>query len=80
MVMQQIGIIVLLDNGTVKYAKNVYDNATNTSSFSEFKDYTLTDVTGLVNLQMKSKSGRYIQCVGATTSDGVTHILPYDMP
>lgn len=72
-------IIALLDDGTIKYAAHDYKVSQSGASL-EFKNYSLTDVVGLVQLQMKTTSGKNIQCVGAITSDGVTHLLPYEMP
>lgn len=67
--------IVLLDDGTIQYAKT-----TATSLELEFKKYTdFTDVVALVKLG-STEHGKGANFIGAITSDGVTHILPYEMP
>lgn len=71
-------IIVLLDDGTIRYAFNTYSNYE--TGKVEFKEYELKDVVSLVNLGATGQSGKNATCIGAITSDGVTHILPYDMP
>lgn len=66
--------IILLDDGTIKYSLIKYGVADYTL---EIKDYNLKDVVGLVNLEYTTSSNIRGTCVGAITSDGVTHLLPY---
>ena len=67
-------MIVLLDDGTIKYSKVEYEGTT-----LEFKDYTaIKDAVALVTIG--STNGRAQVGVGAITSDGVTHVLPYELP
>lgn len=67
-------MIILMDDGTIKYSLIEYEATT-----LEFKDYTqVKDVVALVNVA--NASGRPMVGVGLITSDGVTHILPYEMP
>ena len=67
-------MIILMDDGTIKYSLVEYG-----ATSLEFKDYTqVKDVVALVNVA--NASGRPMVGVGLITSDGVTHILPYEMP
>lgn len=64
-------IMVLMSDGTIQYAKKVYQE------FGlEFKTYPLENVVRLVNVSYGTPSGREITNVAAITSDGVTHIIP----
>ncbi|MBQ8379696.1 MAG: hypothetical protein IJX34_02655 [Clostridia bacterium] len=67
-------IIILMDDGTIKYSLVEYESTT-----LEFKDYSeIKDAVALVNLG--TTNGKPQVSVGVITSDGVTHILPYEMP
>ena len=68
-------IIVLLDDGTIQYALKNYD-----TTDLQFKEYDLKDVVRIMQVAVKTTNGRITSRVGAITSDGYTHILPYDMP
>ena len=68
-------IIVLLDDGTIQYALKNYD-----TTDLQFKEYDLKNVVRIMQVAVKTTSGRATSRVGAITSDGYTHILPYDMP
>ena len=70
-----LNAIILFDDGTIKYVFGSYGV---TDADIEIKDYTLLkDVVGLVNLEYTTSSNIRGTCVGAITSDGVTHLLPY---
>ena len=78
-------IILLLEDGTIYYSEHtIYpseDGHTSLDSITDFKKYDeLSDVVGLVNLVISGNGGHVNQRVGAITSDGVTHILPFDLP
>ena len=68
-------IIVLLDDGTIQYALKNYD-----TTDLQFEEYDLKDVVRIAQIAVKTTNGRTTSRVGAITSDGYTHILPYDMP
>ena len=68
--------IILFDYGTIKYVLGSYGV---TDAYIEIKDYNLKDVVGLVNLEYTTSSNRKATCVGAITSDGVTHLLPNEL-
>ncbi len=68
-------IIVLLDDGTIRYALRNY----NTTDL-DFKEYDLQDVVKIIPVAVKTSEGKIIPRVGAITSDGVTHVLPFELP
>lgn len=67
-------IIVLLDDGTIRYALKNYD-----TTDLEFKEYDLQDIVKITQVAVKVVGGKITSRVGAITNDGVTHVLPYDM-
>lgn len=63
--------IILLDDGSIKYTCIKVEDDGNDL---EFKDYDIKDVVSLVKLEYSTP--RKMTCIGAITSDGVTHLLP----
>lgn len=70
-------VLFLLDDGTIKYTFISYNDNENTEL--EIKDYNLINVVALKRLSYTGATGKIIPCVGAITSDGITHLISSEL-